>query len=470
MVKNSNIKIDQVSEEAYEVTISSGAQAGERTSVDSTDIGKDGIDVLHGHRDQNKKITAGGKQWASWGKDNKLPLRLVKLLYNNNLMPGALDTKDQITLGDDLILYYEIIEKGKRKRVPFENLDIMDWLEEIGTQKYMEEAVIDYDWFYNFFAELKLGRGSRRNQVRAINALEAMDCRAEIMDKSGRIGHYGLADWNNNKKLDVQVIPAYDPSNPTRYSRFVMHQKKKSPGNPYYPLPSYIGAQFWISHANKIPQWKTNNMDNQANIKYHIQIPERYFLNLYPEPEYTKEDRAQKRQDKIQEISEMLSGVKNPGKAFVSEFAIDKVTGKELPGWKIEAIANNINHEAYSKDFEDSNSAIHSSVAVDPALSGVMQPGKMGAGSGSEKRLAYLFHAKIKTRYARRLLLEPIQVAMKISGFDRMEVDGQMRRVKIGIHDVEFTTLDEDASGIAPNSDPNNPPTPNPEQPGQTEE
>lgn len=468
MVKNSNVKIDKINDETYEVTIGSAAQASDRTKKDSgLDLGKDGIDVTHGHRDQCTKISKDGKQWASWGKNNNLPLRLVKLLSQNNLMPGALDTKDQITVGDDLVLYYELIENGKRRRIPFEDLDISDWLEEIGTQTYMEEAVIDYNWFSNFFAEIKLGRGSRRNQVRSIAALEAMDVRAEIMDKNGRINNYGLADWNNNKKTTVQVIPAFDRTDPIRYTRSVIHQKKKSPGNPYYPLPSYIGAQFWISHANKIPQWKTNNMDNQANIKYHIQIPERYFLNLYPEPDYTKADREKKRAEKIQEISDMLSGVKNPGKAFVSEYAVDKMTQKELPGWKIEALPNNINHEAYSKDFEDSNSAIHSSVAVDPSLSGVMQPGKMGAGSGSEKRLAYLFHAKVKTRYARRLLLEPIQIAMKINGFDRMNVDGQMRRIKIGIHDVEFTTLDEDASGIAPSSDPNKSPAPSP---GQTEE
>src|SRR5690606_29635714 len=126
---------------------------------------------------------------------------------------------------------------------------------------------------------------------------------------------------------------------------------------------------------------------------------------------------------------------------------IDPQTSKELPGWKIEKIDNDGNHEAYSKAFEDANSALLSAIAVDPSLSGVMLPVKMGVGSGSEKRLSYEFHAKIKTRSARRLLLRPIQTAMKINGLDRRTVDGEMRQVYVGIQDVQFTTLDKNPTG-----------------------
>lgn len=397
-----------------------------------------------------KALHAKGKLWASWGQKNDLPYVLMSLVYNNNLLPGSLDTKDQITIGDKIIFYYERFEDGKIIPTPFEDIELSDWLEEIGTNEYLEEAAIDYNWFANAFAELAYGnqRGSKANKIVSIKNIEAVDCRAEIMDPKRLISlHYGIADWKNNPK-DVKVVDAFDPSKDKQANKFIIHCKKKTPGQPYYPMPSYIGAQHWIRHANKIPIWKSANMDNAINIKYHVQIPERYFLNLYPDAQgYTKKDRQKKYEEKCAEIGEYLAGVENVSKAFFTQFAVDPVSGKELPGWKIEPIKNEINHEAYSKDFEDSNSAILSGVGVSPSLSGVMMPGKMGAGSGADIRLSYEFHSKVKTRYPRRILLKPIELAMKINGLDKRKVDGQLRKVKVGIQDMEFTTLDKNPTG-----------------------
>lgn len=397
-----------------------------------------------------KALLADNKLWASWGPKNDLPYTLMGLVYNNNLLPGSLDTKDQINIGDRFLFYYNRFEDGKSIPTTFESPELEDWLEMIEAREYIEEAMIDYNWFANAFAELACGRkgGKWAKKIVSIKSMEAIDCRASIMDpKTKRSKFYGVADWKNKPK-EVQSVPAFDPTKEEQANKFIIHCKKKTPGQPYYPLPAYIGAQHWIRHANKIPLWKTANMDNSINIKYHVQIPERYFLNLYPDSQgFSKQDRLSKYEEKCNEISEYLAGVENVSKAFFTQFAVDPVTGKEMPGWKIEPIKNEINHEAYSKDFEDSNSAILSGVGVAPSLSGVMMPGKMGAGSGSETRMSFEFHSKVKTRYPRRIILNPIQIAMKINGFDRRKVDGAERKIHIGIQDVEFTTLDKNPTG-----------------------
>lgn len=389
-------------------------------------------------------------KFASWGKDNKLPNHIMRLVLNNNLAPGSLDTKDQITLGDELIFYYYIFENGKKIPVPFYDQELQDWLDMWRVNEYLEEAVIDFNWLANFWAQLSFGNrnGKLSDKIVRIKSVEAIDVRASVISKKTRRSEFfGVTDWADPRCRDIEAFPAFDPENPTKFRTFMMHMKKKTIGNPYYPLPVFIGAQHWMRHANKIPIWKTSNMDNSINVKYHIQVPERYFLNLYPDPQFDREYRKKRYEEKIKEIQDMLAGAENVGKAFSSQILIDPQTSKELPGWKIEKIDNDVNHEAYSKDFEDANSALLSAIAVDPSLSGVMLPGKMGAGSGSEKRLAYEFHAKIKTRYARRLLLRPIQTAMKINGLDRRTVDGEMRQVYVGIQDVQFTTLDKNPTG-----------------------
>lgn len=390
-------------------------------------------------------------KFAAWGKDNRLPNHLVRMVMKNNLMPGSLDVKDQIGIGDDLYFYYETYENGKKIIVPVEDMALDDWLEESGVRDYMHEATIDYHWLSNFFTKFSKGNqeGRLKDKITKLSHIEAMDCRVSVME-NGRSEFCGIADWTNSRSSgEIKVLPLYDPAaDPKKLPQeFVVHKKKRTPGNPYYALPIYTGAQYWIRHANKIPIWKTKNMDNAANIKYHIEIPEKYFTSLYPDSQgFSKEHRAKKRNEKITEITDVLSGAENPGKIFYSMFAVDPTTGKELPGWKIHVLKNEVQHEAYSKDYEDANSAILSSVGVNPALSGVMLAGKMGAGSGSEIRTAYEFQI-IKSRFLREYLLDNIQLAMKINGDDRRTLDGKLRKIYIGIIDKTFTTLDKNPTG-----------------------
>lgn len=390
--------------------------------------------------------------FAQWGKDNLLPNHLLTLVLNNNLAPGVMDTKDAIVLGDDLVFYYEDYVDGKRAKVPFYDEELEEWLVTAGIEEYLAEAVIDYNYFFNVFAKLSYGNPESNkfaDKITKITHLEALDTRAAIMDaKEKRIMWYGLADWASKKASDqVQLLPAYNPKADKQAQEFVVHCKKRTPGNPYYALPTWIGAQHWIRHANKIPLWKTSQMDNSANIKYHIQIPERYFMEQYPDPEFTREDRQKKRAEIIDRIITVLSGAENAGKTFVSEFAIDRQTGKELPGWKIEPIKNDIPHEAYSKDFADSNSAILSAFGTDPSLTGVILGETMGGGSGSKERLAFEIAIR-KSRYARTICLHPVDTAMQINGTHIREIPNVgKRRVYLGITDQVFTTLDTNPTG-----------------------
>lgn len=432
-------QIKKLSEGLYSATLKPGVEVS--FSGFSDPAGMDAIEV----HNEPKPITKNKIKWASWGPNNDLPKTIMSLVYNNNQMPGALETKDNIAIGDKIIFYYDRYEDGKIIPTPFEDIQLSDWLESVGAMSYVEEAVIDFHWFANFFTLLETGRGSKSDKVVRIKALEAIDCRVSVMDpKQKRPLLCGVGDWKKSD-IDPEVIQLYNPEG--NKGRFVYHSKKRSPGAPYYPLPGWIGAQYWIRHANKIPLWKSSNMDNSISPKYHIEYPERYFLNKYPDPQFSRAQREKKIEEKIQEIAEALTGVENVSKSFVTQFSVDSQTGKELPGWKITPIKNEINHEAYSKDFLDSLSAIGSAVSVDPALSGVMEPGKMGAGSGSEIREAFEFHSKVKTRYVRHLLYKPLLIAMKSNGLDVRKVDGQDRKIQVGIQDIELTTLEKNPTG-----------------------
>ena len=77
-------------------------------------------------------------------------------------------------------------------------------------------------------------------------------------------------------------------------------------------------------------------------------------------------------------------------KALVTYAFYSKAKQDYLTGWKINVIENKLENSAYLPDSQAANSEILFAIGVDPCLIGAGLPGgKMGAGSGSDKREAY---------------------------------------------------------------------------------
>jgi hypothetical protein len=89
-------------------------------------------------------------------------------------------------------------------------------------------------------------------------------------------------------------------------------------------------------------------------------------------------------------MNSFLTDVENSGKSFISYAFYSKVKQDYLTGWKIEVIQNKLDNSAYLPDSQAANSEILFAIGVDPCLIGAGNPGgKLGAGSGSDKREAY---------------------------------------------------------------------------------
>jgi hypothetical protein len=75
---------------------------------------------------------------------------------------------------------------------------------------------------------------------------------------------------------------------------------------------------------------------------------------------------------------------------------------------------------------------------IDPALAGIQTEGRLSAGSEIRNLLNY--HISYKTPRPRRLAMEPFVLAKNFNFPNK-------KNIKIGIGDIELTTLDENKSG-----------------------
>jgi hypothetical protein len=375
-------------------------------------------------------LKSGGLKIVPWGANNLQPQDMLKLVFNNHIKPQLLLTSRDFLLGSGLGVFQRSVVEGKIRLEPVIDLEMEDWLESIDADFVLASSAYNLEYFGNYFTDISL------NSARKIEDVTPFDCtmvRAEETLKRKPENYYLHPDWSNFRPADVQKRPAYDRKDPTKYGDFLYHGRDWTPGQKYYDVPAYWGTRKWTEVSNKIPKFHISGLDNGYNIKYHIRIPKDYFLQF-------GDAKAQKvAEDQLMAgMNEMLSGVDNVDKAFVSKFGVDPLTGKSLPGWEIEPIDNKMSDKAYDSVNSQANIAHTSGHGIDPSLAGIDTGSKLG-GSGSEKRISYQLHIALRTPTKRKILLEQFNAMRKIMGFDPAHV--------FGFNDIEITTLAETPKG-----------------------
>ena len=247
---------------------------------------------------------------------------------------------------------------------------------------------------------------------------------------SKALGENSKPKGTNKKQKAPIYIPAYDKSQ--QQPQFMMDCADKLLGGPYYYAPHWEGATEWIRTANCIPTFHLSNLQNGYNIRYHIRVPEDYFLRSLSDTKRNSKDVAKHEaeakmafQDKIDAF---FQGAENSGKAMTTMKYMANHMQKEFSGIEITPLDVNLQDEAMLKLFESSNSANTSSHGTPPALAGIATGAKMT--SGSEIRNLYNFYQLTVAPSPRQLLLKPINIAIKSFFNDPT--------IKLGFIDTEF--------------------------------
>ena len=148
-------------------------------------------------------------------------------------------------------------------------------------------------------------------------------------DKSGVIPYILYANWRNTvSPEDIERIELLNPQSPftdlqnrgKKIKKFAVVSRIPTPDNTYYPIPYYAalfkGKWFYIKQPIGIA--KEAKLKNSAPIKYHIEIANSFWNNIFKVEGITDRVKQQERVNEEKDnIINFLTGMENSGNVLV---------------------------------------------------------------------------------------------------------------------------------------------------------
>lgn len=394
--------------------------------------------------------------YASWGLNNNLPQEIIDLGGKCGVLSAGILHNILSMVGAGIEFGKFVYVGGVKK---FEPLDITDpkysdvedfFLASDIQDEFLLDSATDLVWFGNFYPYWIMNKG--RNRLNKLYTTEATYTRLKVKDpKTFKISHVGVCtDWLSPKDIvEIPVLSDFDPlsdlKSRTGGYRFALPGYFPSPGRSYYQKPYWdaVRANGWVDIAIEIPKFTKSIFKHAMHLKYHVSIPDMHFQTKYKDWESkSEEDQLKLIEDELKLMNDFLSGSDNAMKTFVSFFAIDKITGKEIPGWKIEPIADYTKEGKYLPEGSAANSEILFALLTHPDLIGAGTPGgsySSRGNSGSNTREADLLKKASMTLYRMRIL----KYLYHTKRFNNWNKELQFK-----IEDTVLTTLDNGSQAI----------------------
>lgn len=417
--------------------ISFGKKSGSIIEVTKAAVEPDALSPMH----------STGNKYAVWGSDNDRPQKIIDENMKDGASAGALRFKINAHYGAGIQFYRKSVEKNTEIITPISTDDLPAEMEDFFFENDLENMqqgiVQDYEWWSFFY--LQYIPNKAKNRISLVNWQRAKNVRVGIRDpKDGKIKGYHLSgDWPNGTQTNIVEVPVFDKRNPFSKPNAIYRHELSSVDKDYYPVPYWQSNLRWLKVAQAIPEWILSNIDNSVNIKYHIEIPEQYFIALYPEENYksiTECNQARKTAEEAikQNIDDMLAGKGNVSKIFYSKIAVDE-NGHILPGWKITPIPNEVKDGAWLNAYGTAAAAIATAHGVPPSLQGLILSNGLGAGSASDVREQFNYYMQLNTVIPRQTTLEWFNFVKRFNNWPR--------EIHMGYRNIILQSVNENKSG-----------------------
>lgn len=379
-----------------------------------------------------------------WGDNDDEPKKWRAKLEKSTTALPLIAKQVAMMYGMGFVYYREVREGDSISYdfTPIPEIDNFIQANEINT--FLMERMMDYRFNNNLWCEYLVSNDEKK--ITNIYHLESEFCRFGPTEENKFKEVYYKGDYS--KSGDPEKIPfiskrELNSDTIGKQAKFCTHNSFPMPGRTIYSVPPHIGLYRdlgWLDYANSIPEIMNSVNKNVMDLKYHIRIPYEYWPRIHSNwTELSQQKKDEFIKKKLTEMNDWLTGTKNAGKAFISHFATDEITGKPLAGWEIIEMNENGKKDKYLTSVQEADIQTTRSLQMDVSLAGI-QPagGKMGAGSGSDKRTAFVNQISVSFSDI-EVITYPLRVVQAFNGWDPS--------VKWSFMHVIPTTLNENKSG-----------------------
>lgn len=389
-----------------------------------------------------KKVTGSAVGISFWGDENLEPQTKIAKIRVSNQIASALEWKSKSIISGGLIYGYDVVDEktGEVKFKQIIDFDIDSWNKNTAINRYLRESMLDFYAFNNVFPKMRSNLGMKF--IHGIECPNTCDVRLGIQNKTnGKIDKaYINANWDLGVKWDDKdyvkeyslIDPYFNAEEQVRNlkgNEFLYPVQGPDFDYTFYSKPAWhsIFESGWLDVAMQIPKFKAALLKRQYTIKYHIDITETFWSWKFPEFNQITDPAKRKKfvEDYMDQMDKMLAGTDQAGANFLSFSEVDPVSKKPYPGITITTIDDKIKDGIYVEDSQEASSHIYSALGIDGSLIGSMPGKQMGAGSGSDKRVAmniYLANEKPVMDQ----ILEPINFIYNFNWGNKPEYKGKM--------------------------------------------
>jgi hypothetical protein len=330
-----------------------------------------------------------GKPWISYGVDNVYPSYVTELYNKSAINRRALQSKILGVFGEGLKTVDADLEYVLNRANDEES-----W------NDVFEKIVTDYE-VYGGFA-INVVWNATGEKIHSFYHMPFESIRsAEIDPATDRVEtYYYSSNWPRYKKHKPIAYQSFDPSKALETPSQILYYFDYSPGNLYYPLPSYCGSMQDITIDIEVSNLHLSNLANGLNPSLFVS-----FHNGIPDPAH--------QQQVYQTLSSSFAGTFNTGKFFMS-FSDDKEHAPEVT--PIESA-----NDDYYVNLETriTTRILTGHGITSPLLLGLYHEGSAGLGSNkNEIIVAYEHFKNTVLRPDIKALLKPMDKLMFYYGYN----------------------------------------------------
>ena len=433
-------------------------------------------------------------QYVPWGADNQMPFNIIDLVESDETLATCQMFNAEVCYGSGLVYTIDRDEQGGTGDEKSRTSSLLARTSEYArTQNEIDDFFADNDMasyflgvcqdFKHFgFAVSVIILNEDASRIVRIVRKQACYVRFAPADKSGVIPYILYANWRNAVSADeVERIELLNPQSPltdlqarlkvtpkaslwgkgmgnrelqaahsapnsqgsipisqspiTKNRKFAVLSRIPTPDNTYYPIP-YYAALFkgkWYNIKQLIGIAKEAKLKNSAPIKYHIEIANSFWNNIFKVEGITDRVKQQERVNQEKDnIINFLTGMENSGKVLFSTFYVSP-NGEEQHDVVINKIETDKEGGDWATDIIEAVNMMCFTMRVHSNLVGSV-PGKTQTNnSGSDKRELYTIAQALQKPY-HDLLFNVHRLIIRYNGWKGARPDCPF---------IQLTTLDE---------------------------